>query len=139
MRRAAVSFSSVPIIPAKPLAHARRCAGGKLKLPEDRAVHQKEARGSGLTGNGGVPFPEVPQFEVHSWVRAGTVVSCSSQIGRDRYDRYDRDRGHEGATVGIGPGGVTVGPRQRCRGDYHGRVTIISGRVADISDWPTPS
>jgi hypothetical protein len=29
---------------------------------------------------------------------------------RDRYDRYDRD-----TTVGIGPGGVTVGPRQRCR------------------------
>jgi hypothetical protein len=24
------------------------------------------------------------------------------QIGRDRYDRYDRDRGREGATVGIG-------------------------------------
>jgi hypothetical protein len=37
------------------------------------------------------------------------------QIGRDRYDRYDRDRGREGATVGIGPGGVTIGPRQRCR------------------------
>jgi hypothetical protein len=37
------------------------------------------------------------------------------KIGRDRYDRYDRDRGREGATVGIGPGGVTVGPRQRCR------------------------
>jgi hypothetical protein len=34
------------------------------------------------------------------------------QIGRDR---YDRDRGREGATVGIGPGGVTIGPRQRCR------------------------
>jgi hypothetical protein len=37
------------------------------------------------------------------------------QIGRDRYDRYDRDRGRDGATVGIGSGGVTVGPRQRCR------------------------
>jgi hypothetical protein len=37
------------------------------------------------------------------------------QIGRDRYDRYDRDCGREGATVGIGPGGVTIGPRQRCR------------------------
>jgi hypothetical protein len=37
------------------------------------------------------------------------------QIGRDRYDRYDRDRGRDGATVGIGPGGVTIGPRQRCR------------------------
>jgi hypothetical protein len=37
------------------------------------------------------------------------------RIGRDRYDRYDRDRGREGATVGVGPGGVTMGPRQRCR------------------------
>jgi hypothetical protein len=42
------------------------------------------------------------------------------QIGRDRDDRYDRDRrGRYGygsdTTVGVGPGGVTVGPRQRCR------------------------
>src|SRR6266516_952328 len=37
------------------------------------------------------------------------------QIGRDRYDRYDRDRRRNDATVGIGPGGVTIGPRQRCR------------------------
>jgi hypothetical protein len=41
------------------------------------------------------------------------------QIGRDRYDRYDdrydRDRRRDDYTVGIGPGGVTVGPRQRCR------------------------
>ena len=40
------------------------------------------------------------------------------QIGRDRYDRYDRDRrrGYDSdATVGLGPGGVTIGPRQRCR------------------------
>jgi hypothetical protein len=37
------------------------------------------------------------------------------RIGRDRYDRYDRDRGRDGATVGIGPGGLTIGPRQRCR------------------------
>ena len=42
------------------------------------------------------------------------------QIGRDRYDRsdrydcYDRDRERD-TTVGIGPGGVTIGPRQRCR------------------------
>jgi hypothetical protein len=34
------------------------------------------------------------------------------QIGRDR---YDRDRRRNDATVGIGPGGVTIGPRQRCR------------------------
>jgi hypothetical protein len=41
------------------------------------------------------------------------------QIGRDRYDRYDdrydRDRRRDDYTVGIGPGGVTVGPRQHCR------------------------
>src|ERR1700736_2923231 len=40
------------------------------------------------------------------------------QIGRDRGDRYDRDRRERydsDTTVGVGPGGVTVGPRQRCR------------------------
>jgi hypothetical protein len=37
------------------------------------------------------------------------------QIGRDRTDRYERDRRRNDATVGIGPGGVTIGPRQRCR------------------------
>jgi hypothetical protein len=40
------------------------------------------------------------------------------QIGRDRDDRYDRDRRrryYSDTTVGVGPGGVTVGPRQPCR------------------------
>ena len=40
------------------------------------------------------------------------------QIGRDRGDRYDRDRRgryDSDTTVGVGPGGVTVGPGQRCR------------------------
>jgi len=40
------------------------------------------------------------------------------QIGRDRDDRYDRDRrrGYDSdVTVGLGPGGVSIGPRQRCR------------------------
>jgi len=40
------------------------------------------------------------------------------QIGRDRDDRYDRDdrrRYDSDTTVGVGSGGVTVGPRQRCR------------------------
>ncbi|WP_431015494.1 hypothetical protein [Bradyrhizobium pachyrhizi] len=44
------------------------------------------------------------------------------QVGRDRdYDRdrdyrYDR-RGHydSDTTVGVGPGGVSIGPRQHCR------------------------
>jgi hypothetical protein len=35
------------------------------------------------------------------------------QLGRDR-DRYD-DRRRNDTTIGIGPGGVTVGPRERCR------------------------
>ena len=39
------------------------------------------------------------------------------QIGRDRDDRYYRDRRRydSDTTVGVGPGGVSVGPRQRCR------------------------
>jgi hypothetical protein len=40
------------------------------------------------------------------------------QIGRDRDDDYyrDRRRGYDSdATVGVGPGGVTIGPGRRCR------------------------
>jgi hypothetical protein len=45
------------------------------------------------------------------------------QIGRDRDDRYDGDRRQQfdhqrldsDTTVGISPGGVTIGPPQRCR------------------------
>ena len=48
------------------------------------------------------------------------------QIGRDRdrdyrYDRdrdyrYDRDRRHDrDTTIGVGPGGVTIGPGRHCR------------------------
>jgi hypothetical protein len=42
------------------------------------------------------------------------------QIGRDRDDRYYRDdrdryRYDRDTTVGVGPGGVTIGPRQHCR------------------------
>ena len=46
------------------------------------------------------------------------MAQVDIQIGRDRYDRYDRyDRGRRDsdATVGFGPGGVTIGPRGRCR------------------------
>jgi hypothetical protein len=46
------------------------------------------------------------------------MAQVDVQIGRDRYDRsdrYDRDRRRDDATIGIGPGGVTIGPRQRCR------------------------
>lgn len=41
------------------------------------------------------------------------------QVGRDRdyrdRDYRDRDRYDRDTTVGVGPGGVTIGPRQRCR------------------------
>jgi hypothetical protein len=34
---------------------------------------------------------------------------------RDDRDYWDRRRYDSNATVGVGPGGVTIGPRQRCR------------------------
>jgi hypothetical protein len=43
------------------------------------------------------------------------------QIGRDRDYRYDRDYDSDrryrdrDTTVGVGPGGVTIGPRAHCR------------------------
>lgn len=44
------------------------------------------------------------------------------QIGRNREDRYYRDHDYRArdrydrdTTVGVGPGGVTIGPRQHCR------------------------
>jgi hypothetical protein len=43
------------------------------------------------------------------------MAQVDVQIGRDRSDRYDRDRRRDDATVGIDPGGVTVGPRRDCR------------------------
>ena len=44
------------------------------------------------------------------------VAQVDVQIGRDRYrDDWDRRRRDSDATVGIGPGGVTVGPRRDCR------------------------
>ena len=43
-------------------------------------------------------------------------VGVDVQVGRDRDDRYYRDRRRydSDTTVGIGSGGVTIGPRQRC-------------------------
>ncbi len=48
------------------------------------------------------------------------MAQVDVQVGRDRDDRYDYDgdrgpRYDSGTTVGIGPGGVTVGPNRRCR------------------------
>ena len=42
------------------------------------------------------------------------MAQVDVQIGRDRDDSY-RHRRDSDATVGIGPGGVTVGPRRNCR------------------------
>ena len=62
------------------------------------------------------------------------------QVGRDR-DRYDRDRRgryDSDTTVGVSPGGITVGPRQRCRmvtttveGDDGRRITRRERRCED--------
>src|SRR3979409_2087642 len=44
------------------------------------------------------------------------MAQVDVQIGRDRDGRCYRDRPRydSDTTVGVGPGGVTVGPRQRC-------------------------
>jgi hypothetical protein len=48
------------------------------------------------------------------------MAQVDMQTGRHYEDRDDRDyrdrrRYDSNATVGVGPGGVTIGPRQRCR------------------------
>ena len=46
------------------------------------------------------------------------MAQVDIQVGRDRdyrEERSPRDRRDSGATVGVGPGGIVVGPRQRCR------------------------
>ena len=47
------------------------------------------------------------------------MAQVEIQVGpRDRdvrEGRSNRDRRDSGATVGVGPGGVVVGPRERCR------------------------
>jgi hypothetical protein len=42
------------------------------------------------------------------------MAQVDVQLGRDRDDSY-RHRRDSDVTVGIGPGGVTVGPRRNCR------------------------
>ena len=69
------------------------------------------------------------------------MAQVDVQIGRDRDDRYDRDRRgryESDTTVGVSPGGVTVGPRQRCRmvtttveGDDGRRITRRERRCDD--------
>jgi hypothetical protein len=46
------------------------------------------------------------------------MAQVDIQVGRDRdvrEDRYYRDRRDSGTTVGVGPGGVVIGPRDHCR------------------------
>ena len=69
------------------------------------------------------------------------MAQVDVQIGRDRDDCYDRDRRgryDSDTTVGVSPGGVTVGPRQRCRmvtttveGDDGRRITRRERRCDD--------
>jgi hypothetical protein len=69
------------------------------------------------------------------------MAQVDVQIRRDQDDRYDRDRRgryDSDTTVGVSPGGVTVGPRQRCRmvtttveGDDGRRITRQERRCDD--------
>ena len=46
------------------------------------------------------------------------MAQVEIQVGRDRDvrdERVHRDRREPGATVGVGPGGIVVGPREHCR------------------------
>jgi hypothetical protein len=46
------------------------------------------------------------------------MAQVDIQVGRDRdyrEERSHRDRRDSGTTVGVGPGGIVVAPRQRCR------------------------
>jgi hypothetical protein len=59
------------------------------------------------------------------------MAQVDMQTGRHFEDRDDRDyrdrrRYDSNATVGVGPGGVTIGPRQRCRM----KTTTIDGTTA---------
>jgi hypothetical protein len=42
------------------------------------------------------------------------MAQVDVQLGRDRDDSY-RHRRDSDVTVGVGPGGITVGPRRNCR------------------------
>jgi hypothetical protein len=46
------------------------------------------------------------------------MAQVEIQVGRDRdvrEERSHRNRQDSGATVGVGPGGIVIGPRERCR------------------------
>jgi hypothetical protein len=50
--------------------------------------------------------------DAHDLTQDLKMAQVDVQIGRDRADRRRRD---SDVTVGVGPGGVTVGPRSSCR------------------------
>jgi hypothetical protein len=54
------------------------------------------------------------------------MAQVELQIGRDREDNSRRDRRDEnpGVSIGVGPKGVVVGPKRRCR-----TVTTIEERA----------
>src|SRR5215831_19082918 len=47
--------------------------------------------------------------------KAKMAQGVDVQLGRDRDDRDRRRRNDSDVTIGVGPSGVTVGPRQNCR------------------------
>ena len=47
-------------------------------------------------------------------MKTGLHIDDPAHYSRDRHSR-DRRRYDSNATVGVGPGGVTIGPRQHCR------------------------
>jgi len=61
----------------------------------------------------GSPFGGVTPAKAENLKMAQVQI----EVGRDRDVREERRRDHRGpgATVGVGPGGIVVGPREHCR------------------------
>ena len=62
----------------------------------------------------GSPFGGVTPAKAENLKMAQVEI----QVGRDRdvrEERSRRDRREPSATVGVGPGGIVVGPREHCR------------------------
>ena len=49
-----------------------------------------------------------PQLAIGQQIESGPITNDVENV-------HNRDRRDLDATVGFGPGGVTIGPRQRCR------------------------
>ena len=61
----------------------------------------------------GSPFGGVTPAKAENLKMAQVQI----EVGRDRDVREERRRDHRepGATVGVGPGGIVVGPQEHCR------------------------